>query len=141
MAGRKKELIALSTGKKVAPLPTEARLAEDPLVARAMLYGEGRKFVSALLWLHAPALAEWAHGAGLAGLAGAELLGHPALRARVQETVDQANALVSRTEQVRRFAIADREPTVESGELTQTYKVRRPVVAARYAHLLEALYA
>ena len=141
VVGRKKELIALSTGKKVAPLPIEARLAEDPLVARAMLYGEGRKFVTALLWLHRPAVETWAGAAGLANLPYDALLHDGALRARVQRALDEANALVSRTEHVRRFAIAPHELTVEAGELTPTFKVRRSVVAARYGPLLEALYA
>ena len=61
--GRKKELIALSNGKKVAPLPIESALAGDPLIHQAMLYGEGRHFVSALLVVSRPALESWADGA------------------------------------------------------------------------------
>lgn len=141
VVGRKKELIALSTGKKVAPLPTEARLAEDPLVARAMLYGEGRKFVTALLWLRRAPVEAWARAAGCGHLPYAALLERPELLARVQEAVDRANAVVSRAERVRRFAVADGEPTVDGGELTPTFKLRRPVVAAKYGSLLEALYA
>jgi long-chain acyl-CoA synthetase len=139
VVGRKKELIALSTGKKVAPLPIEASLAEDALVERAMLHGEGEKYVTALIWLNRVHAMAWAHARGIA-LPYEALLAHPELRARVQETVDRANALVSRTEQVRRWALAERELTVEHDELTPTLKLRRPVVAERFGEQLAALY-
>jgi long-chain acyl-CoA synthetase len=140
ITGRKKELIALSTGKKVAPLPIEARLAEDPLVAHAVLYGEGRKFVSALVCLRREAAEQWARSRGLA-LPLDELARHPALQARVQEAIDGVNAALSRSEQVRRFVVLDRELSVADEELTPTHKVRRALVTAKYGDRLDALYA
>ena len=139
--GRKKELIALSTGKKVAPLPIETKLAEDPLIAQAVLHGEGRKFISALIALRRPAVEAWARERGLEGTPYAELLQHPDLRARVSEAVDRVNALVSRTEGVRRFALLERELSVEEDELTPTMKVRRALVAEKFRGRLDALYA
>jgi len=139
VTGRKKELIALSTGKKVAPAPIEARLAEDPWIAQAMLYGEGRKFVTALVALRRPVVEAWARAEGL-GADFDALVGHPAVRERVQTAVDRVNAGLSRTEQVRRFALLDRELTLEAGELTPTLKLRRPLLAERYGDRLEALY-
>ena len=140
VTGRAKELIALSTGKKVAPLPIEARLSADEWIAQAVLHGEGRKYVSALVSLRRDAVEAWAAESALA-LDYATLLRHPAVHARVQAAVDAVNAELSRAEQVRRFALLERELTVEDGELTPTLKVRRPVVEARYAEDLDALYA
>ena len=139
--GRKKELIALSTGKKVAPLPIEAKLAEDPFIAQAVLHGEGRKFISALIALRRPAVEAWARERGMGGVAYAELLRHPGVVARVQDAVDRVNALVSRTEGVRQFALLERELSVEEDELTPTMKVRRVLVAEKFRGRLDALYA
>lgn len=139
ITGRKKELIALSTGKKIAPLPIEARLTEQPLISQAVLYGEGRKFVSALLTLRRQVLEPWAQAQGLDPTDPA-FLAHPVLRAAVQESVDLVNAGLSRTEQVRRFLLLDRPLSAELDELTPTLKVRRDVVYARFGADLDALY-
>jgi long-chain acyl-CoA synthetase len=151
ITGRKKELIALSTGKKVAPLPIESALADEPWISQAMLYGEGRSFISALLALRPAMLAEWrgqgnGHGNGegnghpASTGDGAGFLRHPELLAQVQAAVDRVNAGLSRTEQVRRFLVLDRELSAEAGELTPTLKLRREAVTARFGAELDALY-
>ncbi|MBX6365622.1 MAG: long-chain fatty acid--CoA ligase [Gemmatimonadetes bacterium] len=139
ITGRRKELIALSTGKKVAPLPIEARLEASPWIARAVVCGEGRKFLSALLTLRRPVVEAWGrkHAPGVAFPA---LLRHPGVVAHVQAAVDAVNRDLSSTESVRRFALLEHELTVEAGELTPTMKVRRAVIAARYHDLLEEIY-
>lgn len=139
VTGRSKELLALSTGKKVAPAPIEARLVEDPLIAQAMLYGEGRKYVSALLCLRRAAVEAWARAAAVELPYGA-LVAHPDVRSRVQAAVDRVNETLSRPERVRRFVLLERELTLDAGELTPTLKVRRELVAERYREKLEALY-
>jgi len=139
VTGRKKELIALSTGKKVAPLPIEAALAEDPWIGQAMLYGEGRKFVSALISLRPSMLRRWRNGDG-GGDAPDGILRHPELLTVVQRAVDRVNARLSRTEQIRRFVVLGRELTAEDGDLTPTLKLRRGVVAEKYREELDALY-
>ena len=139
VTGRKKELIALSTGKKVAPLPIEAALAQDPWIGQAMLYGEGRKFVSALISLRPSMLRRWRNGdAGAPSPDG--VLRHPELLTVVQDAVDRVNARLSRTEQIRRFVVLGRELTAEDGELTPTLKLRRGVVAEKFRGELDALY-
>jgi len=139
VTGRKKELIALSTGKKVAPLPIEAALAQDPWIGQAMLYGEGRKFVSALISLRPSMLRRWRNGDSDAP-APDGILRHPELLTAVQSAVDRVNAGLSRTEQIRRFVVLGRELTAEDGELTPTLKLRRGVVAEKYRDELDALY-
>jgi long-chain acyl-CoA synthetase len=139
VTGRKKELIALSTGKKVAPVPVEARLMDDPWIAQAVLVGEGRKFIAALLTLRRPVVEGWARAAGVTGAMDA-LTRRPDVVARVQAAVDRVNAGLSRTEQVRRFVLLDRELSLEEDELTPTMKIRRSVVLERFHDLIDDLY-
>jgi long-chain acyl-CoA synthetase len=139
VTGRKKELIALSGGKKVAPLPIEARLAAHPWIGRAVLHGEGRRFVSALLVLRQTAVEEWARGEGIDAGWG-DLLSHPEVLGRVQAALDEVNAGLAPPERVRRFALLENDLSPEADELTPTMKVRRSVVAERHRATLDALY-
>jgi long-chain acyl-CoA synthetase len=139
VTGRKKELIALSNGKKIAPVPIEGRLVRDPWIGQAMLYGEGRKFVSALLSLRPSAVEGWARERNIA-MEYRDLLRHPALLGEVQCALDRVNAGLSRPERVRRYVLLERDLSVEEDELTPTLKIRRPVVAERYRAQLDALY-
>jgi long-chain acyl-CoA synthetase len=115
-------MLALSTGKKVAPLPIEARLREHPAVAQALVAGEGRRFASALLFT--PGIADEA-----------------ALRDEVEAHVRAVNATLAPHERVVRWALVPVELTEAAGELTPTQKLRRSVVESRYHELLEGLYA
>ncbi len=139
VTGRRKELIALSTGKKVAPGPVEARLTSDPLVGHAMLAGEGRPFLTALLWPRAEALQEWAASEKLGG-GNRSLSEHPALLSRIQAAVDAANAALAPWERIGRFRLMPDELTIEGGELTPSHKLRRATLHERYLELLHGLY-
>lgn len=139
ITGRTKELIALSNGKKVAPLPLEARLCEETLIERAIVHGEGRPYLVALVSLRWPLVEQWQRARGIAGDA-ASLARHPALRDEIAHELARVNADVSRPEQVRKFEILPHPLTVEAGELTPTLKVRRAAVAMRHAALIEAMY-
>lgn len=126
VTGRKKEVLALSTGKKVAPLPIEARLTAHPLVAHAVVLGEGRRFAAALLFVPP----ERAADASPAVLAEA-LAPH----------VATVNAALAPHERVVRHAVVVAALDDASGLLTPTLKVRRAAVAARFAPQVEALFA
>ncbi len=139
LIGRRKELIALSNGKKVAPLPIEAELVSSPLIARALCHGEGRHFLSALLQLEREGVEAFASDNGIDEHWPA-LAEHVAVRAAVQAQVDDVNSRRSRPEQVRAFALTTEAWTVEGGELTPTLKVRRQRVSEQYQHVLDALY-
>jgi long-chain acyl-CoA synthetase len=139
ITGRKKEVIALSNGKKVAPLPIEAALTQDPWIAHAMLYGEGERFVSALLVPSRAMVEGWLRERGLA-LPYADALAHDEVRARLQRAVDRVNAGLSPPEQVRRWVALEHELAQERGELTPTLKIRRAAVAERYRDRLTPLY-
>jgi long-chain acyl-CoA synthetase len=127
VTGRLKELLALSTGKKVSPLPIEARLADHPAVAHAVVVGEGRRYAAALLFLAADAHDADAHDADVP----ASLAAH----------VDAVNAALAPHERVRRFHATADALSAEAGDLTPTHKVRRAAVEARFAHVVDALYA
>lgn len=139
VTGRKKELIALSNGKKVAPLPIEARLAQEEWIGQAVLFGEGERFVSALIALRPSAVETWARARALPADA-PDVLAHPELLDEVQAAVDRVNAGLSRPEQVRRFALLERPLTAEAEELTPTLKLRRAAIAEKYGERLRALY-
>ncbi len=140
ITGRVKEIIALSTGRKIAPLPIEAALTDSPFVAHAVCHGEGRKFPVALLALRRELVTAWAAAQQLA-LPWSELVRHPALRALVQEQVDRVNATLARTDRIQAFAITDAEFSVAEGELTPTLKVVRRVIDTRFAPIFDGLYA
>jgi long-chain acyl-CoA synthetase len=135
--GRKKELIALSNGKKVAPLPIEAALTGDPLIHQAMLYGEGRHFVSALIVPSRTALEALSNG-HTADPDDPAVVHDPRLYASVQAAVDRVNASLSNPERVRRFALL--HLPFDGDDLTPTLKLRRTAIAERHRDRLEALY-
>jgi len=140
ITGRAKEMIALSNGRKVAPLPIEAALTADPLIAHVACHGEGRKYLVALLSLRRDAVAAWARANGVSGdwkaLTHAE-----ALRADLQRAVDGVNATIARTDQIKAFGITDEEFTSENGCLTPTLKLMRRVINERFAARFEELHA
>ncbi len=140
ITGRKKELIVTAAGKNVAPAPLEDRLRAHPLISQAIVVGDQRPFVSAMLAVDQEALDVWANDQGLADLAVTELLGHELLLAELQAAVDEANSPVSKAESIRKFAVLPRDLTIASGELTPTLKVRRMVVAKSYDYVIDELY-
>lgn len=140
ITGRKKELIVTAAGKNVAPAPLEDQLRAHPLISQAIVVGDQRPFVAAMIAVDEEALDEWATDHGLDHLDTGEILGHEQLRAELQSAVDHANRSVSKAESIREFAILPRDLTIESGELTPTLKVRRAVVAKAYDSVVEDLY-
>ncbi len=140
ITGRKKEILVTAAGKNVAPGPLEDRLREHPLVSQAMVVGDGKPFVAALITIDAGAFAQWARKHGKAGQPIEALTEDPELRAEVGQAVEAANRSVSRAESIRKFAILPRDFTVESNELTPSLKVRRHIVSKTYADVIERLY-
>lgn len=141
ITGRMKELIVTAAGKNVAPAPLEDRLRASALVSQALVVGEGRPYVAALLALDDEALGRWCAEHGRPTTSAAELANDPALLAHLQTVVDDANASVSRAESIRRFAVLPHDLTIDHDELTPTLKVRRAVVEREFHDLIETLYA
>ncbi len=137
---RKKDMIVTAGGKNVAPQNLEAMLQKSPWIEQAVILGDGRKHLVALIALDVAAATRWAREHGRPDDL-ASLSHDPELRALVEIDVDAVNRKLAKFEAIKRFAILDRELTIEGGELTPTHKVRRKVVEARWASLLDSLYA
>jgi long-chain acyl-CoA synthetase len=140
ITGRSKELLVTAGGKNVSPAPLERRLGAERLVAQAVVVGNDRPFVGALIALDDEELVAFADEHGLGGAAPGELRAHATVRAELQRGVDRANQGVSRAESIRAFVVLDRGLAEEHGELTPTMKPRREVVAEHFADEIERLY-
>jgi len=141
LTDRKKDLIKTSGGKYVAPQELEGRLkALSPLVSQALVHGDRRTYVTALVTLEPRALSGWAEQEGLGGRATGALIGHPALRAELQRAFDQLNAGLPRFAMVKKFTMLPAEFSEESGEVTPSQKLKRKLIEQRYRAVLDALY-
>jgi long-chain acyl-CoA synthetase len=138
---RKKELLKTSGGKLVAPQPIENKLKNNVLVAYAALVGDKHKFISALLSPNFVALEGWAKQHGVEFQSRAELVADSRVVARYAEVVREANAGLANFEAVKRFRVVADEWMQETGELTPSMKLKRRVITARYAAVIEQLYA
>jgi long-chain acyl-CoA synthetase len=139
ITGRKKDLIITSSGKNVTPANLEAALRESRWVSQAVVYGDGRPYLVALLTLdpdEVPALAEHL---GIAPDVPA-MVTDERVRALIQQDVDATNAKFARIEQIKRFGLLDHDLSQAAGELTPTLKVKRAVVTDRYGDEFRALY-
>ncbi len=140
LTGRKKDLIITAAGQNIAPQDIEMELKSHPLVSEAVVIGEGRRYLTALLALDAEALGERARERG--EVANFEALASdPDLRDEVDALVALVNARRSRAEGIRKHRILAHELTVAAGELTPTLKVKRSVVCQLNADLIEDMYA
>lgn len=142
ITGRKKELIVTAGGKNVAPAVLEDRLRAHPLVSQCMVVGDGKPFIGALVTIDAETLPGWLERAGKdPGTPPSDLVDDPDLRREIGEAVADANLAVSRAEQIREFRILPADFTEAGGEMTPTMKVKRNVVAERYADAIASIYA
>jgi long-chain acyl-CoA synthetase len=141
ITGRKKEILVTAGGKNVAPAPLEQLLQAHPLISQAMVIGDRRPFVAALVTLDEEALGHWLteHGRP-ADTSPAALVHDQDVLAEVQGAVDAANASVSHAESIKKFAVLPVDFTVESGELTPSLKVRRATVMERFADTVTDIY-
>jgi long-chain acyl-CoA synthetase len=137
---RIKDLLVLSTGKNVAPIPMEEQLERSPLVARALVVGNDRKYVSALLFPDLDALRATAREKDLSGIAVEELTRHDAIREIFTGVVEQANQLFSHYEQVKRFELVPYEIEKDPDLITPTLKIKRKAIETRFLDVIEKMY-
>ncbi len=141
ITGRKKELIVTSTGKNVAPAPLEDALRAHPLISQCMVVGDNKPFIGCLITLDIEMLTARRELDDAAGSDnGAPLHSDPALHAQLQAAVDAVNATVSHSEAIKGFRVLSEDFSVENGELTPSLKVKRAVIAQRYACEIAAIY-
>jgi long-chain acyl-CoA synthetase len=141
ITGRKKDIIITAGGKNITPANLENGLKQNRWISQAVVIGDRRPYLVALITLdpeEAPALAQQLglENADLAALAKEE-----SVRAEVQKAIDEVNSHVGPVEQIKRFEILDHDLSQETGELTPTLKVKRNVVHEKYADVVDGIYA
>jgi long-chain acyl-CoA synthetase len=136
---RIKEIIVTAGGKNVAPQPIENALKTDPFVAQAMVIGDRRNFISALVVPQPDVLLPWAEEQGFEGDLG-ELCANPAVYSHFEAIIDSKMASFSRYERVRKFTLVADEFSQEADELTPTLKLKRRVLLAKYAVIIDRMY-
>ena len=134
--GRQKDILITAGGKNVVPAPLEDRIRSHPLVEECVVLGDGRPFVTALVWVDPTSAARIVAAAEVGGDHDQDAL----LRAELDPVVDAANRTVSRAESIGRYAIMTEPLSLEAGSLTPTAKVRRGVVLERFAGPIDQLY-
>ena len=142
ITGRKKELIINAAGKNMSPAAIEsAVLAASLLIAQVVAVGDRRPYIIALIALDPDAAAAFAAQHGITDPAPAILAAHPAIRAAIGAAVEEANGRLSRAEQIKRFAVVPTFWEPGGDEITPTMKLKRRAVTAKYADVIDSLYA
>jgi long-chain acyl-CoA synthetase len=138
---RKKDLIKTSGGKYIAPQKVEGVLkVACPYISQVLVYGDGRKYASALFTLDPEAIEGWAKEQGLSYSSVEELTGSQEVHDLMEGFVTQSNEQLERWETIKKFEILRAELSVEEGEVTPSLKVRRKTVEKKYADLLNSMY-
>lgn len=137
---RKKELFKTSGGKYVAPQPIENKLKESRFIEQVMLLGPERKFVSALIVPSFPTLKTWMAEKKIPFTDNAAAVKEPAVIAMFQEIMDRYNPNFSHVEQVKKFCLLPAEWSIEGGELTPKLSMKRKVITARCADVIDRMY-
>lgn len=138
--GRKKEIIITAGGKNIAPAKLETVLGNNPLISKACMVGDGRKFLAMVIALDHEEAPEWAKARGVEYLDLASFSKLPEVIAEVDRAVHEANETVSPVEQVKKWLIVPDEWTPDSGEVTPSLKLKRRVVLDKYADDIDRLY-
>ncbi|ALC27024.1 AMP-dependent synthetase [Streptomyces sp. CFMR 7] len=138
---RKKEIIITNGGKNIAPTRIESLLRAHPLVAHAVVIGDRRRFVTALLVLDEEMAPVWARAKGIKDTTLDTLARRPEIVGALDQAVAETNSVLSRAEHVRDFRILPGPWTAESGELTPKLSLRRRVIDDRHAAIINSMYA
>ena len=136
---RKKDLLVTAGGKNVAPQNIEIALKRAKLISHAVVVGDRRPYLVALLTLDDEEVRRWAQERGVDGDVAA-LASDERLRAELQQAVDEANVDLARFEQIKRFAVLPRDFSAEEDEITPTMKLRRKIITERFSEHIDSLY-
>lgn len=141
MTERLKDLYKTSNGKYIAPQVLESLLAQDKYMAQVAVIGDGRKYVSALIVPDFDELKMWATKRKIKFRNNEELVNNPKTHDMIEKLINEYQKDLASHEQIKRFVLLPRPFTMESGEITNTMKIKRAVVNKRYAKLIDAMYA
>ena len=138
---RKKDIIITAGGKNVAPQEIEGRLKVHTLISQAVVIGDKRPFISALLTLDADAAPKWAQEHGIDATDHVELTDNPKVLEEIGAAVAKVNEELSQVEKIKKWKLLPRDLSQDEGELTPKLSVRRKVVLERYAGYVEEMYS
>ena len=137
---RIKDIIITSGGKNVSPSEIENSLKTSPFIKEAIVIGDGRKFLSALIGIELDTTSEWAQRKKVPHTTYRDLSEKPEVLAMVKKAVDATNEKFSRVEQIKTFRLLTKELDHEDGELTATQKVKRSIIEDKFGELIESMY-
>lgn len=137
---RIKDLFKTSNGKYIAPQAIESRLGEDKYIEQVAVIGDQRKYVTAIIIPAFEALKEYARRKKIAFRSIDELIQNNDIKKMIAERIERLQKGFANFEKIKRFTLLPKEFSIESGELTNTLKLRRPIINNRYAHEIEAMY-
>ncbi len=137
---RKKDVIITAGGKNISPSEIENRLKVSPYVREAMVVGDRRKYLVALIGIEADTVSDWAARRGLAFTTYGDLSRKEEVRGLIGEWVEEVNRDLAQVETIKRFALLEKELDHEDGELTATLKVKRRALEQQFEGQIEALY-
>ncbi len=137
---RKKEIIITAGGKNIAPSEIENRLKFSPYINEAIVIGEGRKYLAALIQIEYENVAKWAQERGIAYTTFKSLAQSPEVYELILREVEEANKEFAQVETVKKFKLLEKELDHDDEELTATLKVRRKAINKKFGDLIAALY-
>jgi len=137
---RKKDIIVTAGGKNVAPQNIENMLKTDPLISNLMVHGDKRKFLSAIVTIDQEKMDKIAKEQGIEYDSPADMIKNEKVLKLVGERIDALNSRLPRWETIKKWALVEKDFTLEGGELTPTLKVKRKVVTAKYMDILDSFY-
>ena len=137
---RIKDLFKTSNGKYIAPQAIESRLGEDKYIEQVAVIGDKRKYVTAIIIPAFDAIKEYANKHNIKFNSIEELVENSDIRDFIAERIDKLQNGLAGFEKIKRFTLLPREFSIETGELTNTLKIRRPVINSMYADEIEAMY-
>lgn len=141
LTGRKKEIIITSTGKNISPMYIENLLKRIPYINEAVVFGEGKTYLTALVTLNEEATTKYAIDQGLTFSDFTSLAKHPKIKELITMEINEVNKQLARIEQVKKFTILEGQFSQEFGELTPTMKVKRKIIEERYRDRISAMYS
>lgn len=140
ITGRKKELIITAGGKNITPQNIENLFTSDAYISHCVVYGDSRKYLTAVLSLNAQEIINWAKQNNITFTDYAELTRNSKVYEFIQQKINKFNEQLASFETIKKFIISDHEFTLESGELTPTMKVKKSKVIERFKEQLDSLY-
>ncbi len=142
LVDRARDFIVTAGGKTISPSFIENALRASPYVAEAVVFGHGRKYLTAVIEIDFDTVADWAHANDVAYTGFTSLTAHPYIERLIKGEIDKANAQLARVEQIKSFRILPKalDPEEEGEPVTPTRKVKRKLMYERFEQLIEAMY-